>query len=344
MCKESLDKFENFYIDNAISEELKLHYIDYSKILKQKNVPVIFDFEHLKLSLGVSSKFLAGVVNSSSSFYRKFNIPKKRGGSRVITAPFSSLLKCQKWIYIHILKDIHIHPCAHGFTSDKSIITNAKVHLNQKEFLKVDLKDFFPSITITQVINIFKSIGYNHQVSFYLASICCYENHLPQGAPTSPVLSNIIAITLDNRISALARKINLNYTRYADDLAFSGDVINIRHLEYIKNIIQECGFSINEKKTLLQKEKTKRILTGISIANNEIKVPKDYKRKLKQEVHFIRKFGIEDYVAKNNISAKDYLKIILGKLNFWLAVEPKNHFAVQAYQDLIGKAKNTQNK
>jgi len=304
-------------------------------------MPIIFDFNHLCLLLGRNRNYLASVVNSNTSHYRTFNIPKRSGGSREITAPYPALLECQNWIYRNILTKTLIHPAAQGFTAKKSIVTNAKVHINQKQFLKIDLKDFFPSITINQVMTYFKELGYTNKVAYYLSAICCYGEVLPQGAPSSPALSNIIGRTLDKRLFAFAKKHNLKYTRYADDIAFSGEEIPIKFIDYVSVIIQSCGFRVNTKKTILQQqEKTKRIITGISISDDTIKVPREYKRKLKQEIHCIRKFGISSHIRRRKIKSPDYLLSIIGKIRFWLSVEPDNEFAIKALNDCIEVLKN----
>ena len=322
---------------SGLKPELIEEYLAYIKPLLRKDLPIIFDFNHLCLLLGKNPAYLASVINSNNNHYREFYIPKRSGGVRKITAPYPTLLECQTWIYENILKKIQIHSSAYGFTFNKSIISNAKIHVAQNHFLKIDLKDFFPSIKINQVITVFKSLGYTHKVSFYLASICCYGNELPQGASTSPVLSNIVAKTLDNRLMRYAKKFNLRYTRYADDLAFSGDSIPVKHIDYITNIINSCGFEVNEKKTILNQDKHKRIVTGISIAEDKIKIPREYKRKLKLEIHCIRKHGIATHIIKNKIKNIDYLQSIIGKIYFWLSVEPNNNFASQALNDLSKK-------
>lgn len=328
-------KLSNYWKQNFERSGLKLDltekYMVYINKLIDRNVPIIFDFEHLCLLLGRNRNYLASVVNSNVSHYRIFKISKRSGGYREISAPYPALMECQNWIYKNILSNIKIHTAAQGFTSKKSIITNAKVHLNKKHFLKFDLKDFFPTITFNQVMTVFKSLGYTNKVAYYLSAICCCGEVLPQGAPTSPVLSNIIGIGLDRRLSRFAKKYDLKYTRYADDLAFSGDEIPVIFIDYISNIIKSCGFRINDKKTLLQqKNNRKRIITGISISDNEIKIPREYKRKLKQEIHFIRKFGISSHMRRQKIKNIDYLSSIIGKVRFWLSVEPKNQFAIDA--------------
>jgi RNA-directed DNA polymerase len=302
-------------------------YVGYLSPLLKNQVPIIFDFRHLCLLLERTPDYLASVINSSESHYRDFNIPKKSGGQRLIRAPYPALMECQNWIYQNILVKIKIHSAAQGFAFKKSIITNASIHINQIHFLKIDLKDFFPTIKINQVISVFKTLGYSHKVSFYLAAICCCDGELPQGAPTSPFLSNIIAKPLDHRLLSFSKRFDLKYTRYADDLAFSGDEIPVKYIEYITNIIIDAGFIVNQNKTVLQQNPGKRILTGISIADEKIQVPREYKRKLKQEVHYIRTFGLTSHIRKKKIKNPNYLFSIIGKLRFWLSVEKDNKYA-----------------
>lgn len=240
----------------------------------------------------------------------------------------------QYWIYDNVLKNIPLHSSAHGFTYKKSIITNSKIHAGENHLLKLDLKDFFPSIEINRIIHIFKELGYPNMVAFYLAQICCYESYLPQGAPTSPILSNIVAKRLDKRLMHFAKKFELKYTRYADDLTFSGQSITAKLISYINDIIVDEGFVVNEAKTRLYQQKSKRIVTGISVTEKQIKIPRDYKRNLKLELNFIFKFGLKSHMQKKKIRKANYLFEILGKVNFWLSVEPENAYAQNAKMKL----------
>ena len=224
--------------------------------------------------------------------------------------------------------------CAHGFRPKKSILTNAKLHVNNRFLLKIDMKDFFPSIDINKVVNIFRSMGYSNHVSFYLASICCVNGHLPQGAPTSPALSNIIARHMDNRILGLCKKMNYRYSRYADDIAISGENIESWFADYVKKIIVECGFEVNEAKVKLYNGNGAKILTGVSLANNRIRLPRDYRRSLQMALYCIRHYGLYDHLRRKKINHPGYLASLLGKLNYWLMVEPNNMFARQSYNEL----------
>lgn len=338
--KDILKKWRNYFVNREVKEETYKQYLAYIDRLLDKNVPVIFNFDHLCLLQGRTNEYLASVVNSPENHYREFKIRKRSGGFRTITSPYPALLEMQYWVYENILKTISINSSAHGFTYKKSILTNSKIHLNQEQLLKLDLKDFFPSIGINRIIAIFKQLGYPNIIAFYLASICCYEESLPQGAPTSPILSNIVSRKLDSRLIKFSKKFNLKYTRYADDLTFSGDKIPAKLIEYITEIISDEGFTINDNKTRLYQSKSKRIVTGISVIGDQIKVPREYKRNLKQELNFIKKYGLQSHMAKNKIRKHNYLFSIAGKVNFWLSVEPKNQYALDSKQMLDALIKN----
>lgn len=338
--KDIINKWNNFYDSKGIADELKLKYLNYIKILLDNNSPIIFDFQHLAQLLGRQPFYLASVVNSPDNHYREFKIKKRSGGYRLITAPFPALLEMQEWIYQNILIQIPINPCAHGFTAKKSIITSSKLHTGKKELLKLDLKDYFPSIKINRIISIFKNLGYPNIIAFYLASICSFEEGLPQGAPTSPILSNIISKELDKRLLSLSKKFNLKYTRYADDLTFSGENIPSTFIKYVTDIITNEGFNVNEAKTRLYKSNTdkikgKRIVTGISVSEEKIKIPRKYKRELKQELHYIFTFGLHSHISKLKIKKINYIYSVIGKVNFWLSVEPDNEYAIESKKKLI---------
>ncbi|MAA96171.1 MAG: RNA-dependent DNA polymerase [Rheinheimera sp.] len=295
-----------------------------------QDLPVIFELEHLSKIIGVEIRTLQKMIYCSRKFYRSFSIPKRNGSRRQIDAPYPTLLLCQKWIYENILKKTSVHHSAHGFIEKKSIITNALPHKNKKTLLKIDLKDFFPSIPLNWVVNHFLSLGYANNVSFYLASLCSLEGNLCQGAPTSPYLSNILLTGLDNRLTKLAASYCLEYTRYADDMTFSGNYIPHTLIVTIENVISSYGLSVNSEKTRLHLKKGQRIVTGISVSGDSLSVPREYKRALKQEIHFIERYGYISHVSKLKINDPLYLEKLIGKVNFWLQVEPENNFAKHA--------------
>lgn len=337
--KKILNLWKNHFKDHGITEEIQFRYLSYIERILSSNVPIIFDFTHLAMLLSRTEVYLASVVNSTESHYREFQIRKRSGGLRTISAPYPALLEMQRWILSNILWNVPYSPYSHGFTKKKSIITNAHIHKNQNNILKIDIKDFFPSININRIISIFKYLGYPTNISFYLSSICCLDSSLPQGAPTSPYLSNLVCRRLDKRLITLCKGFKIRYTRYADDLTFSGDNIPIKFADYITEICEDEGFSINPEKNRLYKKNRKKIVTGIDVSNEELKIPREYKRKLKQELYYVFKFGLDSHVSKKRINKPNYLMVLLGKVNYWLSVENENHNAKEAKDKLVAMIK-----
>lgn len=320
-------EWRSFFENKGVKQQLIDAYISYVSPLLERGFPVIFDFAHLALLLRLDRGFLASLVNASESFYRQFSIPKRSGGQRVIDAPYPSLKFVQLWILNNILRKVKVHGCAHGFVERKSILTNVRPHLGKRFLLKFDLKDFFPSISINLVIQVFKSLGYTQEVSFYLASLCCYDGVLPQGSPASPAISNIVARHLDRRLYRLAKQFGYVYTRYADDIAFSGDYIPVAFIQYVKDVVVDCGFIVNEQKVRLYGEKGNKILTGISMANGQARIPRDFRRSLEKELYYVKKYGLDAHMNHMKIRRYNYIKSLIGRVDFWRMVEPDNKFA-----------------
>lgn len=325
----SLEWKEHFR-SRGLSADIIREYEPYISELSANGAPVIFEFEHLSKLIGVDQCQLRKMVNSPSSFYHTFKIKKRSGGSRTIKAPYPSLLMCQDWIYKNILLNQSVHEAAHGYIPNRSIFSNASCHLNNKCLLKMDLKDFFPSIKINWVINFFSKLGYAKNVSFYLAALCCESGGLVQGASTSPYLTNILLISLDQRLSKLSEEFNLNYTRYADDLTFSGNYIPHKIIDIVESIVTSFGLLVNQEKTRLQLGANQRIVTGLSVAGTELKVPRNFKRQLKLELHYISKYGFNSHTSRMKIRNPFYIESLIGKLNFLLQAEPHNQFAKEA--------------
>ena len=294
-------------------------------ILEQNGV-VIIDVEHFSLLLGIENEVLCRMINSPEKFYREFTIKKRNGGERIITAPYPSLMSVQQWIYKNILlRTTNFQPQAKGFVPGLSILDNAIPHLKRSQVLKMDITDFFPSIGINRIIRIFKKLGYHHKLAYALAALCCYHNRLPQGAPTSPILSNIVMRHLDRRLDGLSKRFNLTYTRYADDLTFSGEYIPLKFIEYVQLIIENGGFIVNLGKTKLLQKNAKKIITGVSITSGIPTIPKKLKRRLRQEAFYIHKYGYNQHIkhCKHNIDPAYKLRL-LGKFSYWNSIERNN--------------------
>lgn len=316
----------DYFNQNNIKKGQQKLLLNYLNNLHKNNVPIIFELNHLSRLIGIEKRQIAAYINNSDNAYRSFNIPKRSGGSRRILSPYPVLAYCQRWILDNILSSVSLHEKTYAFRANYSIKDNAAVHLNQDELLKIDIKDFFSSIKINRVIALFQRLGYTYSLSVYLAAICCYRGYLPQGASTSPMLSNIIAGVLDVRLSALAEKLELNYSRYADDITFSGKKIPKKFIYYCYSILKEEGFEPNIKKTIYKIAKKRKIVTGLCITGNKIRIPKSYRRKFRQEIYFLKKNGIKEYNGEIGEVDPLYVYRMIGKAYFILNIEPDNEF------------------
>lgn len=290
--------------------------VSYAQKLCNNGVPVIFDFKHLSLLLGYEPSELAFYLFASEdSFYTQMQIPKKSGGMRNIEIPSDRLKGIQRWILRNVLGNIEEHEACYGFTKGKSIYDNAFLHVGKQCVLNMDLKDFFPSITQKDVFNIFYQRGYTKKVSYYLAKLLTKDEILPQGSPASPQISNIVAKHLDKRLSELAKQYNATYSRYADDLTFSGSS-NIKNMiPIVTRIIQEEAFQVNEKKTRYSFYFQRQEVTGL-IVNKKVSVPKEYLREMYKEIYYCKKFGVSSHLKKTENPKSFFKEYMYGKAYF----------------------------
>lgn len=249
-------------------------------------------------------------------YYEVIRIPKKRGGERSLQVPVILLRSIQKWILDNILNNLYVSEFAMGFCKAKSIVTNANVHLNKKCIVNMDLKDFFPSITQEQVFRIFYYYGYTIGVSNMLARICTYDGFLPQGAPTSPYISNLVCLRLDKRLSKMAERYKATYSRYADDITFSadGDISNI--VKVAEEIINSEGFKVNSRKTRVLFQHQRQEVTGLLVNGEKVRVEKSYLKKLKQEIYYCKKYGVDNHLNHIGCTKRFYKDHLYGKVYF----------------------------
>ena len=280
--------------------------------------------------LGVEVNRLEEILNNVSGHYQEFWMRKRSGGYRMISAPDKDLQAIQSTIYSRILSSVTIvHPAAVGFRCGRSVVDNAAPHLGKRYVLKMDIHDFFGSIRSPRVRQTFKKIGYPENVSKVLGALCCLDRHLPQGAPTSPALSNIVGYEMDRKLSALAAEYGLTYTRYADDLTFSGDVFPKEQIiPQVKRIIRDEKFEPNHKKTHFMNQSSRKIITGVSVASGvKLTIPKSKKREIRKNVYFILTKGLAEHQRRIGSHDPAYLKRLIGMLCYWRAIEPDNTYA-----------------
>ena len=240
----------------------------------------------------------------------------------------------QQYINQFILSNIPIHEKAFGFIKEKSIYDNARIHINQECILNIDLDNFFGTINSKQVYSVFLKMGYADNLCVDFTKICTAALDdksllpiLPQGAPTSPTLSNIRALQLDKRLDTYAKKNDLVYSRYADDITFSGLRENLPKISFLKKVIEGEGFRLNNSKIRLYTEKSnKRIVTGL-LVDTSVRIPKKFKKEIFRHLHFCRKYSpIEhiDYLNRKRGNRKDYFyEWLKGKISFVKMIEPE---------------------
>ena len=280
--------------------------------------------------LGVEVNRLEEILNNVSGHYQEFWMRKRSGGYRMISAPDKDLQAIQSTIYSRILSSVTIvHPAAVGFRCGRSVVDNAAPHLGKRYVLKMDIHDFFGSIRSPRVRQTFKKIGYPENVSKVLGALCCLHRHLPQGAPTSPALSNIVGYEMDRKLAALAAEYGVTYTRYADDLTFSGDEFPKEQIiPQVKRIIRDEKFEPNHKKTHFMNQSSRKIITGVSVASGvKLTIPKSKKREIRKNVYFILTKGLAEHQRRIGSHDPAYLKRLIGMLCYWRAIEPDNTYA-----------------
>lgn len=304
--------------------------LSYVGELHSHNVPVIFDYKHFRSFFSNVGESRMDYLVGNISCYKEYYIRKKSGGKRLICAPYSDLKRIQNWIYKNILlRDMKsVSPYAEGFvpkSSDnvRNVVSNAKRHVGCKWLINVDIQNFFDSIKKDAVWGYFKTLGYEKEVADILSKICTYKFKLPQGAPTSPMLSNLIVRPMDDELARLANKCNCNYSRYADDITFSG--ISEKHMPTIReiyNIIYKHNLLPNKKKTKISFPGDRQMVTGLTITNG-LHVPKKYRKDIWKELYCCKKFGVENQIAFRHPQQGLYKYWLLGRIMFVKSVEPK---------------------
>lgn len=276
---------------------------------------------------------------SRVTHYRRFRIAKKTGGHRHISAPMPRLKNAQRWILENILQDLDLADCVHGFRRDRSIVTNAQPHVGADVVLNVDIKDFFPSVTFRRVKGLFRSLGYSECIAAILALLCTEpdtvevlldgrvyhvargERVLPQGAPTSPAITNLICRGLDARLTGVARKMGFQYTRYADDISMSArgeaaaDVARV--LRQVRHIVGDEGFVLHPDKTRVIRSSRRQEVTGI-VVNRRVNISRKLLRRFRATM---RQIELDGPQGKCWCNGGDVIAAIEGFANFVAMVD-----------------------
>lgn len=305
------------------TEQTIKHCLNYAAVLFSNHVPIIYNTSHLSGLVGYKKEYLKKAILYPNSFYRDFQILKKNGKKRQISEPLPSLKEIQLWILKNILYKVAVSPFAKAYKPNVSLIENLKFHKNQPKVFTLDLENFFPSIKIQAIEKIFIGLGYSRLVSKMLSKLCTREGVLPQGAPTSPYLSNLIFKNADAEIADFCKQRKIRYTRYADDLSFSGDFNENELLTKITEIIENLNLKINPDKTKLMTPNNRQTVTGI-VVNEKPQVVFHKRNELRQAMYYIKKFGFDEHREYKEINQANYLEHLLGKIDFVLQINPKD--------------------
>ncbi len=301
----------------------------------------------MHLSLG-QLRFLAFQREVAKiSHYVQFSVPKKTGGERHIAAPMPRLKQAQYWVLQHVLTPLPLHSAVHGFCAEHSIVSNATPHTGKAVVINFDIENFFPSISYRRIKGLFQTLGYSEAVATVLGLICSAadtvpveldgeryflaqgERHLPQGAPTSPALSNLICRRLDARLQGMAQKLGFTYTRYADDMSFSADSQdNVQALlAWVKRIVREEGFQLHPEKTRVMHRGRQQEVTGIVVNNALPVISRRQLRRFRALLFQIEKDGPE---GKSWNGHSNVLRSAAGFANLVYMVSPLKGAALKA--------------
>lgn len=295
--------------------------------LRLLHLPVVFTLGHLSAICGVPYAFLNAIVKREVDPYRVFRINKRQGGYRQITVPAEPLLIVQRWIHTNILLRQPVHPASMAFAPKCGPLQNATTHTRARWLVKLDITNFFESVSERQVYRVFRGAGYCALMAFQFTRLCTrvsssslkYKKrrwktrgearysvfgrnrmgHLPQGAPTSPMLANLVCCTLDRELEACAEEFGCAYSRYADDVAFSGDSLDRQvAAELIRRssvILGRYGFCRNRQKTHVATPGSRRIVTGLLVDGEEPKLTREFRELIEVHLYHARTKGITEH-------------------------------------------------
>lgn len=276
---------------------------------------------------------LYAIANNPEKYYTKKYILKKDGTKRELLVPNNYLKKIQKNILENVLNGLSVSPFVTSYLKNKTLKDNALPHQNKKIILKLDIKNFFNNIDFEHIYNALPNYIFPSSIKVLLIKLCTYNDYLPQGAPTSPMLSNLVLKNFDNYIGEYCYKQNISYTRYCDDLTFSGDFNPKVLTNKVRSFLENLGFNLNKDKTKVLTNSNRQLVTGL-VVNKKINTPKSYRKNIRKEMHYITKYGLDSHLKYMNYTKDNYLLRLKGRINYCLTINNKD-LEMQNYLDIL---------
>lgn len=284
----------------------------------------------IERELDIPIKTLYRVSNNIGAHYHPVSIHKRDGGERELSVPDEILKRIQRRILDRLLAYEPVSRYATGYKYGSSVQRNAARHVGKRKILKLDIKGFFDGILYSTVKDrVFPEEKYSEQIRVLLTMLCYHKDSLPQGAPTSPAISNIIMRDFDETVGAWCRECQVTYSRYCDDMTFSGSELDAEAIKgFVSMELEKMHLFLNEKKTAVIGTGKRQTVTGI-VVNEKTNVPSEYKRKIRQEIYFCKKFGIEEHLKRIecDLTPEKYLQSLLGRIAFVLQTREDREFA-----------------
>ncbi len=267
-------------------------------------------------------KTIYSISNNIEKNYKIYKIKKRNGKYRNICEPSSNLKQIQKRILTNILNNKSISKYAKAYHKGVGLKDNAIPHINKEMILKLDIKDFFENISFVDIYNSCFSIEYfPKSVGMILTYLCTYDNHLTQGSPTSAYISNLVMKEFDEELGNWCNLKNISYTRYSDDMTFSGEFNPSELIVIVRKMLYKLGLELNNNKIHIVHKSSSQKVTGI-VVNEKLQVNIKYRNKIRQEIYYIKKFGLSSHMKKSdiNIESKKYLNKLYGRILYVLQI------------------------
>lgn len=319
----------------------------------QNKIPFVYDTYQLADLLMIRRKDLFSLSKNADYFYTYATIKKRDGSKRILCVPDAYLKSVQRTILSTILSKLSVSEYATAYRKGCKLQSNAQPHCGKKYLLKMDICNFFDNITFMKVYSsVFNTRHFPKQVGVMLTQLCCRNDVLPQGAPTSPAISNLVMKSFDDTFGAWCLRHNLSYTRYCDDITVSGDIP--LHNVYLKasEMLHKMGFEVNKRKTHFVKYTDRQSVTGLTV-NECIRVDSKYKKQLRQDIYYTLKFDVVSAMKRSlsfefdenediDSAVIKYLNSLIGKTAYVLQIEPDNEYfkkSLKKLTDLLDETK-----